>query len=212
MIITVIITVIILPLLVGEFSELAPWTARKLLSWGAHQLPTQEQSERYQEEWLAGIEDVPGKLVKLIKALSIVCYTVPLINWHANGNRYLWPVRRAADAFLSTLLPRVAEMRRTRLINSYEAYLAIPDDGRKIGTTVGHLLDALRSSSEILAAKNGAVVTAVMRENEIRVQADHREKRFVIVLGSGRKFKMRKINSFKRKYDEVSGNYYIVLR
>lgn len=211
MIITIVVTAIILPLVVGEFSELAPWVARKLLAWGARQLPTQEQSQRYQEEWLAGIDDVPGKLVKLAKALSIVCYTVPMLNCHVNGNRYSWPIRRAADILISRVLPRVAEKRRMRLICTYDVYLASSVDRPETGTTSGQLLEALKSSPAILAAKNGAVVTKVMRKDQIAVRADHREKRFIIIIGPGRFYNLRRINSFTRKYNEDSGKVYILI-
>jgi hypothetical protein len=80
----IIFSVFILPLLLSEFSEIAPWAANRLLAWGASHLPNKELSERYREEWLAGIQDVPGKLTKLAKAISIVCYTVPALRRDAS--------------------------------------------------------------------------------------------------------------------------------
>ena len=73
----VVISAVVLPLALSELGEIAPWAARRLLTWGARRLPGRQQSERYREEWLAGIEEVPGKLTKLAKAVSIVCCMVP---------------------------------------------------------------------------------------------------------------------------------------
>jgi hypothetical protein len=74
----VIISAVALPLALSELGEISPWAARRLLTWGARRLPGRQQSERYREEWLAGIEEVPGKLTKLAKAISIVCCMVPI--------------------------------------------------------------------------------------------------------------------------------------
>jgi hypothetical protein len=61
---------VVLPLLVAEFTEVGPWLARKLIDRAARRLPKPERS-RWREEWLANLADMPGKLTKLMWALSI---------------------------------------------------------------------------------------------------------------------------------------------
>jgi hypothetical protein len=61
---------VLLGLAVNESCDLSPWAAKKITRWSARL--RNDDSERAQirsEEWLAVIEDVPGKLFKLITAL-----------------------------------------------------------------------------------------------------------------------------------------------
>src|ERR1700691_68984 len=97
----VIISAIVLPLGLSEFSELSPWIARQLLIWGADRIGDPRKCARYREEWQAGLNDVPGKLTKLLKALSILCYTVPVMHWRFKGPVYSWPGRKALDTILA---------------------------------------------------------------------------------------------------------------
>lgn len=74
-------TTVVLPLCLIEFNELAPWLARKVVTFGAWLVVDSNLRERYQEEWWEGVEAWPGKLVKLIRATLLVGLAVPRINW-----------------------------------------------------------------------------------------------------------------------------------
>ena len=59
-----------LPLLLAEFTEIAPWLAARLLKAAARALPSRHR-ERYELEWLGELDAVPGKLLKLLLAIRI---------------------------------------------------------------------------------------------------------------------------------------------
>jgi hypothetical protein len=61
---------VVLPRLLAEFTELGPWLARMVVHRAAQRLPRPERS-RWREQWLADLEDIPGRLTKLAWALSI---------------------------------------------------------------------------------------------------------------------------------------------
>jgi hypothetical protein len=67
---------LLVPLVLGvvanEAVDVCPWLARKLVRWSARRITDAAISERYEEEWLAGLGDRPGKLLKLISAISII--------------------------------------------------------------------------------------------------------------------------------------------
>ena len=69
--------VILIPLLVNEAGDLAPPLARYLLRWGARRIGQAGQAQRYEEEWLADLERVPGKLTKLAHACGVLARSVP---------------------------------------------------------------------------------------------------------------------------------------
>ncbi|MFF3068823.1 hypothetical protein [Kitasatospora sp. NPDC057936] len=61
---------VVLPLLLSEFFEWGPALARRITLWTARRLGVPEAIERYSEEWLAELEEIPGKLSPLLFALS----------------------------------------------------------------------------------------------------------------------------------------------
>ena len=67
---------VLIPLLVNEAGDLAPSLARCLLRWGARRIGRADQAERYEEERLADLERVPGKLIKLIHACGVLIRSV----------------------------------------------------------------------------------------------------------------------------------------
>jgi GAF domain len=69
--------VIMIPLLVNEAGDLARSLARCLLRWGARRIGRADQAQRYEEEWLADLERVPGNLTKLGYAVGVVVRSVP---------------------------------------------------------------------------------------------------------------------------------------
>lgn len=65
---------VLLPLLVVELRESAPWLAEKLIRLSARRLPENER-ERWEEDWLGGLNDLPGKLPRLLWAFGVVRWT-----------------------------------------------------------------------------------------------------------------------------------------
>jgi hypothetical protein len=119
MILWTVVSLMVLPLMLSEFSEVSPWLARRLLSWAAGRLADKRKAERYREEWLAGLQDVPGKLTKLVKALSIVSYWVPVMHWRANRAAYLWPTRRIFDGLWAVAARSKRQRRLEALLSRY---------------------------------------------------------------------------------------------
>lgn len=62
---------LVLGLVLNELVGLCPWLARKIVRWSARRIADTSVSDRYAEEWLAGLEGCPGKLLQLCAALSI---------------------------------------------------------------------------------------------------------------------------------------------
>ncbi|MFE2140395.1 hypothetical protein ACFXA3_01295 [Streptomyces sp. NPDC059456] len=72
------LSAVLLPLLLNEFSEWGPWLAKRLTGWTARRLGNQEAIERYAEEWAAELGEVPGKLGPLITAMGYL-FHLPMI-------------------------------------------------------------------------------------------------------------------------------------
>jgi hypothetical protein len=68
---------IMIPLLVNEAGDLTRSLARCLLRWGARRIGRADQAERYEEEWLADLERIPGSLTRLVYACGVVVRSVP---------------------------------------------------------------------------------------------------------------------------------------
>ncbi len=84
------LALIVMPLLLSEFTELAPWLARKLIRVAALLLRDEFATERFAEEWAAELETKPGKLVKLGYALCrlvLLPLTVIEVRIDARGRR-----------------------------------------------------------------------------------------------------------------------------
>jgi GAF domain len=68
---------VLVPLVVGEAGDLAPSLARWLLRWGARRTGQDDKARRYEEEWLADLERVPGKITKLAHTCGVLAFSVP---------------------------------------------------------------------------------------------------------------------------------------
>jgi hypothetical protein len=68
---------VLVPLVVSEAGDLAPSLARWLLRWGARHIGDEDKARRHEEEWLADLERVPGKVTKLAHAFCVVALSVP---------------------------------------------------------------------------------------------------------------------------------------
>jgi len=74
---TQILLAIAIGLFVSEFSEVCPWAARKLIRWSAHhRYAPPARAELRAEELAAYLDDRPGRLFKLITALSFAAAAV----------------------------------------------------------------------------------------------------------------------------------------
>jgi len=67
----------LIPLVVNEAGDLAGSLARFLLRWGARRIGRADLAGRYEEEWLADLERVPGQLTKLGYACGVLVRSVP---------------------------------------------------------------------------------------------------------------------------------------
>ncbi|MEU3547099.1 AAA family ATPase [Streptomyces longwoodensis] len=97
-----VLTAVVLPLLLSEFGDWCPWLAKRVVRWTARCLGDAAAAERYTEEWLAELEEVPGKLSRLIVAAGKVL-ALPKSRWELRAQR------RAADGRL-----RMADLLPTR--------------------------------------------------------------------------------------------------
>jgi hypothetical protein len=68
------ITAVILPLLLAEFSDWCPWLAARIVRWAARRLGDPASCKRYEEEWIANLNEVPGKLARLAVAFGHLAY------------------------------------------------------------------------------------------------------------------------------------------
>ncbi|WP_133884191.1 AIPR family protein [Glycomyces sp. NRRL B-16210] len=66
------LTAIALPLVLAEAGDWAPWAARRIASWAARRLGKAESVSRYESEWHAELNEIPGKLSQLGAALGFV--------------------------------------------------------------------------------------------------------------------------------------------
>lgn len=69
---TELVTAVVLGLVVNEFCDISPWLARQVIRFAARCVPNLEARERLEEEWTAGLQDRPGKILKLISALTVL--------------------------------------------------------------------------------------------------------------------------------------------
>ena len=82
------VAIVVIPLLLAEFTELAPWLAERLTLRAARRLRSRTERERYSEEWLADVRFAPGKVTKLVVAAGHYIASVRLT---------LAPARREPD-------------------------------------------------------------------------------------------------------------------
>lgn len=68
------ITAVVPPLLLSEFGDWCPWLAARIVRWAARRLGDPASCERYEEEWIANLNEVPGKLGRLAAALGYLAY------------------------------------------------------------------------------------------------------------------------------------------
>lgn len=72
-----IVTSLVFAVLLNELPECGRWLAQRLTRWSARRLGDPREVARYEEEWLADIQRVPGKLLPLIYAIFFIVMKVP---------------------------------------------------------------------------------------------------------------------------------------
>jgi hypothetical protein len=78
--------VLFLMVIIITMTSACPHVSRKLLRWAARRcFDTDSQRERFQEEWLADLEEVPENLAKLGHSLGVLLFTAAPL-W----TRYRW--------------------------------------------------------------------------------------------------------------------------
>jgi CRP/FNR family cyclic AMP-dependent transcriptional regulator len=97
---------VFVPLLVSEAGDLAPSLARWLIRWGARRVGQVDEAGRYEEEWLADLERVPGKVTKLAHACGVLAVSVP---------RLRAQFRRSSQGALSGFWGLLSEAERAAL-------------------------------------------------------------------------------------------------
>jgi transcriptional regulator with GAF, ATPase, and Fis domain len=115
-----VLVAVLVPLVVGETADLAPALARWLIRWGARRIGQVDQAGRYEEEWLADLDRVPGKVTKLAHSCCVLALSVPRLRAQFRqrpGKAPVtgWIVRRTAQQLagaeeMDAALQRVAEM------------------------------------------------------------------------------------------------------
>lgn len=100
-----VLTAVVLPLLLAEFGDWSPWLAKRLVQWTARRLGDTAAAERYSEEWLAELEEVPGKLSQLVVATGKVL-ALPKSRWELRRQRRAGDRRLRMADLLPTGRPR----------------------------------------------------------------------------------------------------------
>lgn len=77
---------VLLALALTEFGELCPWLARELVRWSARRLGDAQACKRYEEEYLASLDEVPGRVSKLLAAFGYAV-NVPRMRWALRAGR-----------------------------------------------------------------------------------------------------------------------------
>jgi hypothetical protein len=79
-VVALLLTAVLLPLVLDELRDWSPSLASAVARWAARRLGDPQARTRYEEEWAANIEAVPGKLSALITALGYLL-VIPQMRW-----------------------------------------------------------------------------------------------------------------------------------
>jgi len=137
-------TAVVLPLLVTEFGDWCPWLAARLVRWAARHLGDPASCERYQEEWIANLNEVPGKLARLAAAFGYLA-NLPRMRLsirHRSGT----PMTTWAGLTAATTAP-VREVLRAAALLGVE--FAVPDLATVLNRRVADLLPAINEARAI---------------------------------------------------------------
>jgi hypothetical protein len=138
------VTAVVMPLLVTEFGDWFSWLAARLVRWAARHLGDPASCERYQEEWIANLNEVPGKLARLAAAFGYLAYLprMRLSIRHRSGA----PVTTWAGLTAATTRP-VRELLRAAALLGVDC--AVPDLAIVLGRSVADLLPVIDEACAI---------------------------------------------------------------
>lgn len=143
------IAAVLIPLLVNEAGDLVPSLARRLLRLGARHIGQADQTKRYEEEWLADLDRIPGKLTKLAHACGVLVCSVPRLRAQFR------PHRHRARLF-SVLAGRVMDRLGKRLA-------ATPEISLTLQHLVGLLVPQFADHCFIDLLQGGVLIRSVQR-------------------------------------------------
>lgn len=101
-----------------RMTDVCPWMSRKLLRWSARCFERDSLRARFEEEWLADLEEVQGKPRKLAHCLGVLLFTAAplwarsrwarsrLIRWLSRVTTRLRPTPAVADGGNGPVLTR----------------------------------------------------------------------------------------------------------
>jgi DNA polymerase III delta prime subunit len=112
------VTVLVIPLLLAEFGDWCPWMAARIVRWAARRLGDPVSCQRYEEEWIANLNEVPGKLTRLLAAFGYLAY-MPGMRRSIRSRLARRPVSPPPDS----LLPQPVFAGRIKEVNSVLTYL-----------------------------------------------------------------------------------------
>jgi hypothetical protein len=152
---TFVLSAIVIPALVNEFSDWCPALALRLVRWTARRLGSSTDAERYAEEWEALLDEVPGKLGKLVKALSLMIYAPVLRrSLHRQRLRQSEPEPEPAPP-LPSVPPLGTVASRTAVGQLHAARMGLAEAAESQSPAIRYVcahLAALRAAAAVLAA------------------------------------------------------------
>jgi S-DNA-T family DNA segregation ATPase FtsK/SpoIIIE len=160
------LTLVAIPLLLGEFVDWCPWLARVLVRWAARRLRSPAARDRYEEEWLGNLAQVPGRLGQVAVALSHVA-ALPWMLWTLRAGR------QASNGLASVAEPSPTDRGRNHL----RASLGIGVAGEQV------ILDLSNTPHGSIVGTAGSGKTELMRTFITHLSLTHTpaEFRFLLV-------------------------------
>lgn len=122
------VTFVLMPLTVAELSHCCPWIADKLVVFASTKVPASAREEQL-AQWQGDIDTVPGQLLKVLKATSI------LLRSPAAGRAIASAIQRDSRP-VHTTEPKPS---RARSLNSYNDRLRL----QQIGVAIDQQLTPL---------------------------------------------------------------------
>jgi len=116
-------------ILADEVKAWSPRLTKRLIALAVRRLP-ENQRERYSEEWLSFIEEIPGEIGKVVAALGLICA----------GVRIGLASRMEGRAEAGARSERAAKERLTRAIFLFRRFSIVPILVGGWFATAGHLL------------------------------------------------------------------------
>ncbi len=112
------VTVPVIPLLPAEFGDWCLWMAARIVRWAARRLGDPVSCQRYEEERIANLNEVPGKLTRLLAAFGYLA-CMPGMRRSIRSR----PARHPVSPPPGSLLPQPVFAGRIKEVNPVLTYL-----------------------------------------------------------------------------------------